>query len=146
MENQGATDLAGVISCYVDSAITNGVVGDSNQVRALINNVNNQTLMALYTIPAGKTGYMSSFFAAIAGAKKTADYKIELFSRPNGKVFQTKHISTLQDGGTTHWNHIFQVPEKFVEKTDITMKVTILTAGVTAAAIGAGFDLILINN
>ncbi len=145
MINRGNSSLAGTVSCYVDSAISNGVVTDKTKVRAIINNGNNQTLMSLYTVPAGKTGYIVNFFLTVAGAKKTAEYQVDFLSRPTGEVFQLKKRHAIQDGGSTSFQHDFVIPEVFAAKTDIVMRTKTFTAGVTGAAIAAGFDLILIN-
>jgi len=142
MINRGASDLAGVASCYTDnSATTNGVVDDSTKVRAIINGGNNQTLMSVYTVPAGVTAYMNSWFAAVAGANKSSNYKVEIFVRPDGEVFQLKHRSAVSDVGTSQAQHFFKIPLPFAAKSDIEMKVTMLAAGGTAADISGGFDL-----
>lgn len=144
--NVGATDNAGTIYCYVNTALSSGVPIDTTQVRALVHIGNNQTLMAVYTIPAGKTGYMRDWFASIAGANKTSNYLIELRARPFGQVFQLKHTSSLSDVGTSYQQHKYEEPEVFAEKTDIEIRVQATAAGVTAASISAGFDIVLIDN
>jgi len=146
LKNVGATDLAGVVYCFVNVATTGGVPNTIANTRALICIGNNQTLMALFTIPNGCTGYMDSFEAAVAGASKTAEYQIDLFARSDGGVFQLKHRDSLQDTGTTNWRHSFKVPEVFQAKTDVAMRANLLTANKTEANISAGFDLILIDN
>jgi len=146
LKNVGSTDIVGRVYCFVNVATTGGVPNTLTNIRAEINNGNNQTLMCIFTIPNNKTGYLDAFDTAVAGAKKTAEYQIDLFARPPGQVFQLKHRSSLQDGGTTHWQHKFLVAEKFVAKTDIVMRVSILTGAVTEASVSAGFDLILVDN
>jgi hypothetical protein len=146
MINVGTTDNAGHVYCYVNGAITAGVPNDPTTVRAVIQPGNNQTLMALYTIPAAKTGYMRDWFAALTGANKTANYAIELRARPDGEVFQLKHLSAISETGTSSIKHEYIEPEVFDAKTDIEMRVSVATAGITAAAIAAGFDLVLIDD
>ena len=144
--NVGSTNNAGVIYCFKNVATTGGVPDTLANIRAMIAIGNNQTLMSLYTIPNGKTGYLSQFYSSLSGVKKTADYQIDLFARPSGQVFQLKHRSAIQDGGTTHWSYIYDIPEKFTQKTDIAMKVSILTAAITAASVSSGFDIILVDD
>jgi len=146
VKNLGSTDFAGRVYCFVNVATTGGVPNTLTNIRAEVDDGNNQTLMALYTIPNGKTGYLNEFEASVAGASRSAEYQIDLYARPFGGVFQLKNRTSLQDGGTTHWLHPFLVPEPFPAKTDIAMRVKLLTAAITAANISAGFDLILVDN
>lgn len=109
----------------------------SSVVKAQINNWNNQTLMATYTIPAWKTGYL------LYGKASTWQWKNVTFkfkSRPVGWVFNLKHTFN-----TFEWNYDYryQIPLQIPEKTDL-----VVTAQVTTwtAAVSAVFDLILIDN
>jgi len=56
MANVGDTALTGTVFCYTGTG-TAPSLGDS-EVRAVITNGYNQTLMALYTVPAGKVGFL----------------------------------------------------------------------------------------
>ena len=143
MINVGATDLVGDVSCYVNSSITGGVVDDSADVRAIINNGNNQTLMAIYTIPNGKTGYMRSGFVSAAGAKKTSVHNVRLFARPTGGVFQLKHDTSINLAGTSYIQHLYVDPEVLPAKTDLEVKVN---SDEDQAGISAGFDLVLVDD
>jgi hypothetical protein len=146
MKNVGSTDNAGHIYCYVNGAITLGVPDTPADVRAVMQPGNNQTLMAIYTIPDATTGYMRDWFAALAGANKAANYVIEVRARPTGEVFQLKHASAIADTGTSSIQHEYVEPEVFEARTDIEMRASIATTGITAAAIAAGFDLVLIDD
>lgn len=143
MINEGSTDLSGVVSCYVNNAATSaGVVSDSANVRAIINNGNNQTLLGLYTVPAGKTAYMRDWYASLT-AKKTAIAGIKIFARPFGQVFQLKHTSDINSAGSSHTQHKYNDPIPFKEKTDIEMRAS---TSVDSNGIAAGFDLVLVDN
>jgi len=147
MKNVWTADVAGTLSCYItNSPAPSGVVTDDGAVRAIINNGNNQTLMAIYTIPAGKTGYMRDWYASVSSGNKTSNYEMELKARPFGQVFQLKHRASLSDIGGSYIHHIYHEPEVFTEKTDIEMLVTITATGVTAAGVSAGFDIVLVDN
>ena len=143
MKNVGTTNLAGIVSCYVNSAAPGGVVTTKANVRAIINNGNNQTLMAIYTIPAGYTGYMRDWYAATAGGVKDTTNIIRLYARPFGKVFQLKHVSAVTTTGTSQIQYKYEEPEIFAEKTDIVMRAN---TDVSAAAVAAGFDIVLVQN
>ena len=147
MKNIGSTDIAGVVYIRTNgSAQTNGVPNTVNTVRAIINNGNNQTLMAVYTVPNGKTGYMRSWFAATAGANRSSEYKIKIKARPEGQVFKVKHSSAISDEGTSKDNHPYIEPEVFAAKTDIIMAVTMLLSAATQADISGGFDIVLVDD
>jgi hypothetical protein len=144
MINVGSTDIAGTVSCYVNSAAPGGVVTDSTKVRAAILDGNNQTEMAIYTIPTGKTGYLRSWFASSSGGKINTNYTIRLKAKPFGQVFQLKHRTSIADGNPVQ--HDYTEPEVFYAKTDIEMTGKITEAGVTAAGVSAGFDIVLVDN
>jgi hypothetical protein len=146
IKNVGTSDLAGHVFVFEEDTLTGGVPDDASLIRAIIHPPNNQTLMAVYTIPAGYTGYMRSWYAAVAGASKTSNYVIDIYARPFGQVFQLKHRSAISDTGSSHVNHHYVEPEVFSEKTDIEMKVQMLAAGATGASVSAGFDIVLIAN
>ena len=145
MINVGATNLAGNVFGYPNTGLTAGVPTVNASIRAIIQAENNQTEMAIYTIPHDCTGYVIGFYAATAGASKDSNYLIKLYARPFGQVFQLKHKSALDDSGTSQYHHKFEVPTKvFAAKTDIAMTVQMLKAAATAATISAGFDIILV--
>jgi len=144
MVNRGSTALAGDVYIRTNgSAQGSGVPSVANTVRAVIRNGNNQTLMAVYTVPTGKTGYMRSWYASLSGAKKTSVHVIHLDARPLGEVFQLKHVSSLIAVGTSNVNHEYIEPEVFQAGTDIEMHANSDEDG---AAISAGFDIVLIDD
>ncbi len=147
MENMGSTDFAGYVYCYVDTELSgDGVPDDATKVRAVVQNGNNQTLMAVYTIPAGKTGYMRDWYASISGANRTSNYIIRVRARSLGGVFKVKHISALVEGGSSHTQHKYEEPEVFEAKTDIEITTQMTAVAATDASISAGFDIVLIDD
>jgi hypothetical protein len=152
MKNLGTTDNAGHVFCFVNSAITSGVPDDATQIRAIMHPGNNQTLMAVFSIPNGKTGYLTNFYLSTHGASRTATYNIHLLMRtnvatPSGLgIFQLKHTGSVIEDGTSHWNYAYQVPEQIAAKTDIEIQCDVLGTAVTAASVSAGFDLILVDD
>ena len=143
MKNIGDTDITGEVYLRTNgSTITNGVPDDITSVRAVINDGNNQTLMAIYTIPAGKTGYMRDWYAALSRSRTTVS-TVKLRARPFGQVFQLKHISAITSAGTSSLQHIYTEPEKFTEKTDIMISAN---ASINSSSVSAGFDIVLKDN
>ena len=145
MKNVSSSDNIGHIYCYENVGLSGGVPTDSSKVRAVIQPGNNQTLMAIYTIPNGKTGYMRDWYASTAGANKSSSFLIELRARPESQVFQLKHLSAIDDSGPSYIQHKYEEPEKFTEKTDIELRCKI-TASTTEAAVSGGFDIVLVDN
>jgi len=143
IKNQGATDFIGDVCVYVSGPTSAGIPDDASGIRACVNNGNNQTLMAVYTIPAGKTGYMDNWYATTAGARKTSVHNIHLLARPSGGVFQLKSSVSIIADGASYIQHQYKIPEKFKGGTDIEMQAN---TDEDVAAVSAGFDIILVDD
>jgi hypothetical protein len=105
----------------------------------------NQTQMAMYTVPAGKTAYLTRYYGMV-NKKQTASVEIEVYVRPFGQVFQLKHNGVIASGGDAHWDFSFfpsSPPMKIEEKSDIKIVGIASAAGVDTSA---GFDLIIVDN
>ena len=102
-----------------------------------------QTLMAVYTVPAGKTGYLLKLQMGSDKASTNAALKYTLMARDtdNGNVFQIKGISYAAGGQSVVVE--YPVPLKFEEQTDIRVDVIASSGGQTCSAT---FDLILVDN
>jgi hypothetical protein len=144
--NNNSTNLVGHVIVYVNTALSSGVPTDTTKIRAIIDPVNQQTEMTLYTIPAGKTGYMRSWYVSTAGASRSSEYIIKRYSRLFEKVFRMKHVSAISDIGTSSYQHFYKEPQIFTEKTDIEFTAQMTVSAGTGANISAGFDLVLIDN
>lgn len=112
---------------------------------AVIGTGNNQTTMAVYCVPAGKTAYLIGYYGfehPVTGQAPTS-LNFKLYGQDNANVYakQLKHTVGLPVGG--HFDHHFDVYVPFTEKTDIYIDVT--TVG-GAAHVTSGFDLILVDN
>ena len=105
---------------------------------------NNQTLMAIYTVPNDKTAYMTSWYTSVNPATNLdpTAMPIRLWARDNDNSFekQIKHIHGIISG---HVQHFYQPYNKFTQKTDLWFDAT--PTG-KAADVSTGFDLILRNN
>jgi len=145
-KNVGSTNLAGHVIIYENDTTADdaGIPDDSNLIRAVIHPENNQTEMAIYTIPNGYTGYLTEYYASTGGASRSSEYLIRLKARPSGQVFQLKHKFALADGSTISEKMSFQFPMRFTAKTDIVMTAEALTAAITGVNIIAGFCIILV--
>jgi len=111
--------------------IKNGV----NDVAVIIAGAG-QTLMSLYTIPAGKTGYLMKLQGSVDANN---DALFRLYARPFGGAFNVKGQFGVFAAG---FNYDYPVPLRFEEKTDLEVK------GLSQNGIGGGaiFDIILVDN
>jgi len=113
---------------------------------AIIQAGNNQTLMAIYTVPTGCTGYMTNYYAT-ANPNNAAGtlFTTYLWARDNANGYapQLKHTKGLDKDATSGFQHNFNPYYKFTEKTDIYVTGS---AGTNSVSISAGFDIILVAN
>ncbi|KKN12841.1 hypothetical protein LCGC14_1012520 [marine sediment metagenome] len=107
---------------------------------------NNQTLMAIYTVPAGKTAFITNYFAdtLVVTAKdpKSVNFRLWVADRANSYEFQLKHAQGINEAGTGI-THVFAPYLVVTEKSDI--KITAMPADKEVSA-HAGFALILVDN
>ena len=108
---------------------------------------NNQTLMAIYTVPAGKTAYMTKYYCTVVESTgkepKSTRFGLWAADRANNYEFQLKHLIGIPKAGSMAEHNFLPYAGKFTERTDI--KITGNPVG-EAGDIAAGFDLILIDN
>jgi len=147
IKNKNATDNAGTIYVYEDTdGETNGVPDTLADVRAIIQPGNNQTLMSIYTVPNGKTAYMTNFWFSLEGAKKATPVDVKLRVKPIGGVFKIKFKADLIEDGTSYLYHHHDIPEKIEAKSDIEMRAAIVDAAITGQSVSAGFELIIVDD
>ncbi len=128
----------------VDTANTADVtISMGATVAAVIIGGNSQTLMAVYTVPAGKTAYLLGMQMGSDKASTNASLQYSLKVRDNadGGVFQIKGINYAAGGQNII--HDYAVPLKFTEKSDIRIDVSAASGGQTCSAT---FDIILVDN
>lgn len=145
--NVGSSNLVGnVFVSVTDAVIGTGVAGqpdDLTDIRAMITIGHNQTLMSVYTVPAGKTAYMSKLNVSLAGAKKTSVHIFHLKIRPFGQVFQTKHTGAIIAVGSSNSGHPFDIQEVITAKSDIEIHAN---TDEDVAAISAGYSIQLVDD
>lgn len=96
-----------------------------------------QTLMSVYTVPSGYTGYLTQLVCSTEGLH---DITGNLFIRPFNGVFRISH--TFEVSYDTYF-YKFDVPLKITEKSDIDFRASTRTNN---SRITAAFDLILLRN
>jgi hypothetical protein len=144
MINRGTTDLAGTAYCFVNGSTTNGVPDTATDIRAVIDNGNNQTLMGIYTVPANKTGYFWGGYVSAASSgvqNQSADFtwRARLF----GEVFAIKSKITVMGSGKSSWDYTYKIPVALPEKTDVLIRVDEVSA---TMGLAGGFTVLLKDN
>ena len=102
----------------------------------------NQTVMALWTVPSGYTAYLLQTDITVATTQNNKYCTVHLVSRPNGEVFQIKDKFVKAESSV---HQAYTIPLKFEEKTDIEVRAIGDSAGADIA-ISAGLDFIYIQN
>ena len=98
-----------------------------------------QTQLALYTIPAGKTGYLTTWNVGCAPMNNKATVLLKSRELDGDAPFRTKDIVDLVGGYHTQ---NYSIPLRFPEKTDI----EVVASGDTSTIISSSFDVILVDN
>ena len=123
--------------------VTTGVPAN---VYASVNGVtgSNQSLMALWTVPAGYTAYILQYDVSNGTTSNTpAVCKLILAVRPYGEVFQSKDVKSLTTG--MHVEERFALPQKITEKSDIEVR-AISSSNSVSFDISAAFEIVYIKN
>lgn len=102
----------------------------------------NQTVMALWTVPRGYTAYLLQTDITVATTQNNKYCTVHLVSRPNGEVFQIKDKFVKAESSV---HQAYTIPLNFEEKTDIEVRAIGDSAGADIA-ISAGLDFIYIQN
>lgn len=96
-----------------------------------------QTLMSIYTVPAGHTGYLVALDATIDGTKTC---QMLMYHRLTGKPFRIAHIAETEG----HYRYDFTAPLTVPEKTDIDIRIDNVSGN--DARVTANFDIVLIRD
>jgi len=102
----------------------------------------NQTVMALWTVPRGYTAYLLQTDITVATTQNNKYCTVHLVARPDGEVFQIKDKFVKAESSV---HQTYTIPLKFEEKTDIEVRAIGDSAGADIA-ISAGLDIIYIQN
>ena len=95
-----------------------------------------QTNLALYTIPAGKTGFLTNWNIGVGNYNDAATANLYTREFGNGLIFRTRDVMDVPGG--LH-QRIYQVPFALPEKTDIEVR-AIASSGTNMSST---FDIIL---
>ena len=134
LKNVGTTDNAGVIHASdAGKAVSYAQIAIGN----------NQTLMALYTIPLGKKGYMLQTSVSMAGLTNAYNISIRFTARPFGGVFQLKGTNGVNSTGSSFTSRVATLPSQIGALTDI--RFSALTSK-NAGVLNARFSILLVDD
>jgi hypothetical protein len=121
-----------------DIDIEAGAAGGTTVARITANL--GQTLMAVYTIPAGYIGYL---YHGTMTVQANADATGFMFVRRNtvGTTFRVGH--TFEVAGGSQYDYKFAFPPPLPEKSDIDVRATVRSNN---ARVTAAFDILLVEN
>jgi len=97
-----------------------------------------QTLMAIYTVPAGYNGYLCQ---GVASIEYGGDATINMFVRYPGGPFRIGHSGEVAGTGMPY-HYEFTVPIKLAPKTDIDVRAAVRSNN---SRVAAAFDIILLD-
>lgn len=97
-----------------------------------------QTLMGIYTVPAGHTAYILTGDMSV---QKGKDSQVRFFIRPFGQGFRIAHIGEVYEGT---YRYDFPVPVALPEKTDLDVQAALPETNNTRVA--TNFSMILVRN
>lgn len=125
-----------------DAPAGNINITNSSTTYARITAGENQTLMALWTVPAGYTAYVLQSNTTCYTEQNNKFGITRLISRESGGVFRTqdKHTVVLSQNVVN-----FPIPLSFPEKTDIEMRAIASSANANLQVSGS-FDIVYIKN
>lgn len=101
----------------------------------------NQTLMALWTVPAGYTAYMNHLNIATGTTTVNQYITVRVVAREYGGVFRTQVKQSIGSGGVADF--VIEYPIPFPEKTDIEIRA--LSSGANNL-VSSDFAIIYIKN
>lgn len=139
----GSVNFIRVYRAYISSGTNN--VSDINFTKGgvevlRITATKGQTLMAIYTIPAGKTAYL---YKGVCSAQSSADGTGNMFVRYFGQsAFRIGHSFEVAGVGGIY-EYDFSFPIEIPEKSDIDVRITTRTNN---GRYTAAFDLLLLDN
>lgn len=111
-------------------------------ITAQISATRNQTLMAIYQVPRGKTGYLHSWYVDIFRLTVSGAVDAWLSVKPEGEVFQQKAHRAIQGGGGS------AIPAKLMYLPVAAKSIIKVCAQPSTDnyKIAAGFDVVLVDN
>jgi hypothetical protein len=116
----------------------------ADTIQAVVIAGRGQSLQAAYTIPAGHTGVLTDWAAAVLESGTNNELELALVSRVQGESFRQRSISGVRGSGSTTFEKVFRSPIVLQEKTDV--EIRLITEEPSNNDMSASFDLLVIRN
>lgn len=145
--NSGPIEFAGNVLIYDDTvaSVTLGVPSPSTSVKAEIRAADQQTYMALYTVPAGKTAYFMQHSSDIIKSNSASQNAVlDIRIREFGSVFRSRQLDGLTTNGSSAFDFVFTLPDRIPEKSDIRMQIREVSTN--DIGVSSTFVLVIIDN
>ncbi len=141
--NSSGVITLGDVYVYVNGTTTLGVPDTAVDVRAMVRIDHEQTMMLVYTVPAGKTAYWMGGYVSMSTTKAALaifSFKVRNF----GGVFREQNkVSTSSTGSNSFIRTPF-VPNVIPEKSDVIVRC--VETSTNNVGVSAGMDFILVDN
>lgn len=130
--------------------LVGGVPQTATKIKAKIGIGNEQTLMSIYSVPAGKTLFLYHWYISAMGLgggtwlSGNSALDAGIFVRNFGKVFRIKERVGVINKGDTIFDHQYQYPEMIMQKSDVVIRVIATTTD--GAQVSGEFEGILISS
>jgi hypothetical protein len=116
-------------------------IAGAGATRLVVGANNGQTLMAVYTIPASKTGYLYHYYVTGNSTPTAPTMDVSLWTRTSTGVRNLKHQQAVSAGDALTYS--FAAPFKITEKTDVWLRAS---SNVNNTDVCGGFDIVLVDN
>ena len=131
----GTTGAVGVITSTAQT---------DNTVSCQIDDGANQTLMAVYSIPLNKTGYLVHWWGSMAKSVGVASVSVvRLRAGTKGGIGYLLQSRTIANDATSSFDYDWQIPAPIPGGVDIWVEAN---ASAADTGVSAGFDIILVDN
>jgi hypothetical protein len=135
IENVGAAAYVGDVYCYLDDTVTAGVPQTAGKIQAKIVIGNGRSMCGRFTIPAGCTAYLKSFFTSISTAAAT---QVDLMVTPFGLAPYVLFTQEMYFNGA---QMILSIPELVEAKSDLWLRGKNASSGAVAGMFQGWYEV-----
>ncbi len=139
--NDSAVAITGTVYIYEDDTVIAGVPQTASKIRAIITPTNDQTLMAIDSIPSNSTGLLHRWHVSIDGPNAGATITARLYVRTLGKIFLVKDKPlTVSGGSPSPPAREFSPPLAIPAQSDVKI---VITSDANNVAASGSFDMVI---